>query len=396
MFGYALVLISVFVTTLVATPVLSRIAPRLGAISFPSTRSVHEKPMPLIGGVAMILGLTVGLLVAMSLSQFDEMFKGSTEPLALILSAGVITFVGFVDDIREVSPPAKVAGQVLAGSIMSLLGLSMLYFRVPFAGFDYIVLSNDLAPVLTVITVVVLANAINLIDGLNGLAAGICVIAGSALFLYSDRLFNAGLLEGSNLGPLIAIITVGMALGFLPFNFFKPMSFMGDSGALLLGLMLAATTVSVGGRVADQFSGQTYFFFAPLFIPLVILGVPLADTLFSFARRIVKRKSFSVADKDHMHHRLMRLGHGPRRTVVILWLWTGLLSALVLVPTYKDGLGNNIIPFAIPALGLVLYAFFSPARSEVRKEDEQARLARLKEKSSSSSTSSSNSSPTSK
>lgn len=380
MFGYAIVLTAVFLTTLIATPVLSKIAPRLGAISFPGARSVHDKPMPLIGGVAMILGLTAGLLTAMSMSQFDEMFRGSTEPLALILSAGIITFVGFVDDIREVSPPAKVAGQVLAGSVMSLLGLTMLYFRVPFAEFDYIVLSNDLAPVLTVITVVVLANAINLIDGLNGLAAGICVIAGSALFLYSDRLFNAGLLEGSNLGPLIAIITVGMALGFLPFNFFKPMSFMGDSGALLLGLMLAATTVSVGGRVADQFSGQTYFFFAPLFIPLVILGVPLADTLFSFARRIVRRKSFSVADKDHMHHRLMRLGHGPRRTVVILWLWTALLSALVLVPTYKDGLGNSVIPFAIPALGLVLYAFFSPARSEVRKEDEQARAERLASK----------------
>lgn len=380
MFGYLIVLLAVVLTTLIATPVLSKFAPRIGAIAFPGARSVHDKPMPLIGGIAMMLGLTAGLLTAMSLSQFDNMFKGSTEPLALILAAGVITFVGFVDDVREVSPPAKVAGQVLAGSIMSLLGLSMLYFRVPFASFDYIVLSPDLAPIFTVITVVVMANAINLIDGLNGLAAGICVIAGAALFLYSDRLFNAGLLEGNNLGPLLAIITVGMGLGFLPFNFFKPMSFMGDSGALLLGLMLAATTVTVGGRVADQFSGQTYFFFAPLFIPLVILGVPLADTLFSFARRIVRRKSFSTADKDHMHHRLMRLGHGPRRTVVILWLWTALLSALVLVPTYTNGLGNTLIPFAIPALALVLYAFFSPGRSEVRKEDEVARAARLANK----------------
>ncbi len=377
MFGYAVVLLVVFTTTLIATPLLSRFAPRIGAIAFPSARSVHSKPMPLVGGIAMILGLIAGLLTAMSMSQFDDMFHGSTEPLALILGAGIITFVGFVDDIREVSPPAKVAGQVLAGSVMSLLGLTMLYFRVPFASFDYIVLSPDLAPVFTVITVVVMANAINLIDGLNGLAAGICVIAGTALFLYSDRLFKAGLLEGNNLGPLLAIIVVGMGLGFLPFNFFKPVSFMGDSGALLLGLMLAATTVSVGGRVADQFSGQTYFFFAPLFIPLVILGVPLADTFFSFGRRIVRRRSFSVADKDHMHHRLMRLGHGPRRTVVILWLWTALLSAVVLVPTYRNGFGNNVIPFIIPALGLVLYAFFSPARGEVNKEDEEAREMRM-------------------
>ncbi|MBP9115609.1 MAG: undecaprenyl/decaprenyl-phosphate alpha-N-acetylglucosaminyl 1-phosphate transferase [Acidimicrobiia bacterium] len=374
--GYAIVLSVVVLTTFGVTPILARIAYKVNAIAYPTARSVHTKPMPLIGGIAMIFGLMAGLLTAMSLDQFDNMFKSSTEPLALILAAGVITFVGFIDDIREVSPPAKVAGQVLAGSIMSLLGLTMLYFRVPFASFDYIVLSKDIAPIFTIVAVVILANAINLIDGLNGLAAGICVIAGSALFLYSDRLFKAGLLEGSNLGPLIAIITVGLGLGFLPWNFFKPITFMGDSGALLLGLLMAACTISVGGRVADQFSGQTYFFYAPLFIPLVILGVPLADTFFSIIRRIIKKRSFSVADKDHMHHRLMRLGHGPRRTVVILWLWTALLSVIVLVPTYSNGTGNSVIPFAIPALGLILFAFFSPARNQVNKEDELARSQR--------------------
>jgi len=376
MFGYFLVLATVVVTTAIATPLLSKYAPRIGAMAYPTARSVHDSPMPLIGGIAMFLGLLAGMLVARSLDQFREMFDGSTEPLALLLGAGIITFVGFVDDIKEVSPPAKVAGQVLAGSVMSLLGLTMLYFRVPFASFDYIVLSPDLAPIFTVVTVVILANAINLIDGLNGLAAGICVIAGAALFLYSDRLYDAGLLEGANPGPLIAIMIVGMGLGFLPFNFIKTTSFMGDSGAMLLGLMLAATSVSVGGRVADQFSGQTYFFYAPLFIPIVILGVPLADTLFSFFRRVIRRKSFSVADKDHMHHRLMRLGHGPKRTVIMLWLWTALLSAVVLVPTYSDGFGNSIIPFAILGLGLLLYAFFSPSRSQVRKEDDEAREAR--------------------
>lgn len=380
MSGYLVVLIVVIATTMISTNILSKFAPRIGAMAYPTARSVHTKPMPLIGGVAMILGLTAGFVTAAVIPQFDTMFHGSTEPLALLLSAGIITFVGFVDDVREVSPPAKVAGQILAGSVMSLFGLSMLYFRIPFASFDYIVLSPDLAPVLTVLAVVVFANAINLIDGLNGLAAGICVIAGSALFLYSDRLFDNGSIEGSNLGPLLAILIVGMGLGFLPYNFIKPKSFMGDSGSMLLGLMLAATTVSVGGRVADQFSGQTYFFYAPLFIPLVILGVPLADTIFSFSRRIVRRRSFSMADKDHMHHRLMRLGHGPRRTVVILWLWTILLSAIVLVPTYSSGWGNNIIPFAILALGLILYAFFSPARSQVRKEDDEARSERLAKK----------------
>ena len=216
---------------------------------------------------------------------------------------------------------------VLSGSVLSLLGVTMLYFRVPFARYDYVVLSSDLAPLVTVLTVVVLANAINLIDGLDGLAAGIVAIAGGAFFLYADRLFKAGLLEGSNIAPLVAIIAVGVCVGFLPHNLNPAKIIMGDAGALFLGLLMATTTITVGGRTADQFSGQTYFFFAPLFIPLVILGIPILDTAFSFFRRVYRRTAFHVADKDHLHHRLMRLGHTTRRTVVILWLWTALLSA---------------------------------------------------------------------
>ena len=154
----------------------------------------------------------------------------------------------------------------------------MLYFRVPFASYDYIVLSPDLAAIVTVLTVVVLANAMNLIDGLDGLATGIVIIAGTALFLYSDRLFKAGLLDGSNIGPLVAVIAVSICAGFLPHNFNPARIFMGDAGAMFLGLLLGVTTITVGGRTADQFSGQTYFFFAPLLIPVVILAVPLIDT----------------------------------------------------------------------------------------------------------------------
>ena len=137
------------------------------------------------------------------------------------------------------------------------------------------------------------------------------IIAGAALFLYSDRLFKAGLLEGSNIAPLVAVIAVGVCVGFLPHNFSPARIFMGDAGAMFLGLLLATTTITVGGRTADQFSGQTYFFFAPLFIPIVILGVPILDTAFSFVRRVVQRQSFAQADREHLHHRLMRLGPRP-------------------------------------------------------------------------------------
>jgi len=365
--GYLVVGGTAAVVTYLATFLMRWLAPRIGAMAMPGARSVHAEPTPTMGGAAMFLGLLAAMFVGSRVDQFHDMFAGSSEPLGILLAAGVMFAVGAVDDVREVSPPAKIAGQVLSGSLLSMFGVTMLYFRVPFASYEYIVLSPDLASLLTVVGVVILANAMNLIDGLDGLAAGIALIAGAALFLYADRLFKAGLLEGSNIGPLVAIIVVGMAAGFLPHNFNPARIFMGDAGSMLLGLMLAVTTICVGGRTADQFSGQTYFFFAPLLIPILILGVPIADTAFSFVRRLFRRQSFSTADREHLHHRLMRLGHGPRRSVVILWLWTALLSAAALVPTYTNR-GNSLVPIAVAALALLLYSYFHPGVVEVRRQ----------------------------
>lgn len=367
MLGYAVVLAVAALTTFALTPLVKKLAWRVGAVAQPGSRSVHPKPTPLLGGAAMFVGFLAAMAVASQIPQFKEMFHGSTEPLGVMLAAGVMFAVGVLDDIREVSPPAKVAGQVLSGSVLSLLGVTMLFFRVPFASNNTIVLSNDLAPLVTVLGVVLMANAINLIDGLDGLAAGIVIIAGSALFLYSDRLFKRGFLEGSNIAPLIAIIAVGVCVGFLPHNFNPARIFMGDSGSMFLGLLMAVTTITIGGRADYQYSGQTYFFFAPLFIPVVILGVPIVDTLFSFFRRMAKRTAFHVADKDHLHHRLMRLGHGPRRTVVILWLWTALLSGLALLPTYTNE-GNAKVPVGVVALLIVLYSFFHPGLRSAREQ----------------------------
>ncbi|HEV3363780.1 MAG TPA: MraY family glycosyltransferase, partial [Acidimicrobiia bacterium] len=265
--------------------------------------------------------------------------------------------VGTLDDLREVSAPAKVAGQVLAGSVLALAGVTMFFFRIPFA--DFVVLSPDLSFLLTVLWVVGVCNAVNLIDGLDGLAAGVVFIAGAAFFLYSYRLFDVGLLDASTIAPLAVVITCGLCAGFLPHNFHPAKVFMGDGGAMLLGLLMAASTLSVGGRTADQFSGQTYFFFAPLVIPFIILGVPFVDTAFAIVRRAVRRVSLSEADKEHLHHRLMRLGHGPRRSVLILYAWSGILSGVVLVPTYTNQ-GNAVVPFLVAALGVLLYTFFHP------------------------------------
>jgi UDP-GlcNAc:undecaprenyl-phosphate GlcNAc-1-phosphate transferase len=361
--------------TFLSTFLIRRIANRIGAVALPGPRSVHADATPTLGGAGMFLGFLAALAVATQLDQFEEMFSLSSEPLGVVLAAGVMFMVGALDDLREVSPPAKVAGQVLSASLLSLLGVTMLFFRVPFASYDYVVLSPNWAALVTVLTVVLLANALNLIDGLDGLAAGIVIIAGTAFFLYSDRLFKAGLIDGSNIAPLIAVIAVSICAGFLPHNWHPARIFMGDAGAMFLGLLLAVTTITVGGRTADQFSGQTYFFFAPLLIPIVILAVPLVDTAFSFLRRVMKRQSFSTADREHLHHRLIRLGHGPRRTVAMLWLWTALLSAAALVPTYTNR-GNALVPIALAGLGLLLFTFFHPGVRTRRDEEAAAAEAR--------------------
>ncbi|MDQ1403158.1 MAG: UDP-GlcNAc:undecaprenyl-phosphate/decaprenyl-phosphate GlcNAc-phosphate transferase, partial [Actinomycetota bacterium] len=181
----------------------------------------------------------------------------------------------------------------------------------------------------------------------------------AAFAIYCLRLLSLGLLGPENMGPLIAVITCGVCVGFLPHNIHPAKIFMGDSGALLLGLLMAVSTAVVGGRADQPFSGQKYFFYAPIFIPFFILGVPLLDTSFAVVRRAVRRSGLTGADKEHLHHRLMRLGHGQRRSVSILWTWTALLSAFVLYPTFTNR-GNALIPFVIAALGVALYTLFHP------------------------------------
>ena len=355
--GYATVLVVTAAATYVICFGVRRLAVRFGLVVLPDDRKIHASPTPTVGGAAMFVAFLVAMAVAWRLPQFEPVFEGSSEPVGVILATATIFLVGLVDDLREVSAPAKLAGQVLAGSVLYFLGVTMVFFRVPFG--DLISLSADLQPLVTVLWVVAIANAVNLIDGLDGLAAGIVLIAAAAFFFYADRLFVAGLLPPENVGPLAAVAACGMCLGFLPHNVHPARMFMGDAGAMLLGLLMASSTIVVGGQIDDQFSGQTYFFFAPMVIPFVILGVPILDTVFAIVRRAVRRTALSSADKEHLHHRLMRLGHGHRRSVVILWAWTAILSGLVLFPPFT-GEGNAAIPFAVAALGAGLYTLFHP------------------------------------
>ncbi len=348
-------LISAIGTFLVMFPV-RRLATRIGFVALPDERRIHTRTTPYGGGVAMFVAFLVAMMVASQLHQLQGLFQGSSEPLGLVLGAAVIFIVGTIDDVRDMSAPAKMAGEVLAAMVFVFMGVTMFQFKIPTVGF--LVLSPDVTPLLTAAWVIVITNAVNLIDGLDGLAAGIVAIASGALAVYGLRLVYLGVLPADNLGPLIAVIAFGVCIGFLPHNFHPAKAFMGDGGALFLGLLMAAATMVIGGRTPDV-SGQTFFFFAPLFIPVFILGVPIADLAFAFVRRTAKGTGFGTPDKDHVHHRLLRLGHGPRRTVVILWAWTAVLSGFLLYPLFRPK-ANAIIPFGVIALALALFTLLHP------------------------------------
>ena len=349
--------------TFLGTFAVRAIATRIGFVDEPDERRIHTKTTPNGGGVAMFVAFLVAMIVASRIPALSKnLFQGSSEPLGIVLACTVIVAVGVIDDARDMSAPAKMSGQVLAAMVLVFLGVTMFWFKVPFAGL--IVLSSSVTPLLTALWVIGMTNAVNFIDGLDGLAAGVVAIAAGAIAVYGLHLMSTGVLQVDNVGPLVAVIACGVCLGFLPHNFHPARVFMGDAGALFLGLLMAVSTMVIGGRTTDV-TGQTYFFFAPLLIPVFILGVPLVDMAFAFVRRTAKRTHFHSPDKDHIHHRLVRLGHGPRRTVVILWAWTALLSGFVLVPLYFPR-GNLYIPLGAAVLVLSLYTWFHPG---LRKRD---------------------------
>jgi UDP-GlcNAc:undecaprenyl-phosphate GlcNAc-1-phosphate transferase len=367
--GYLFIGVIAALVTFVSTPFVVKLATRMNWVVAPDERRVHKVPTPDVGGIAMFLGFIVALAIAWKMGRFSPVFDNNSEPLGVLLAAILIFATGLVDDIREISSPAKVTGTVIAGLVLVYFGATMFYFRVPFL--DVFVLSNDWIPLITILWLMGMSQAINLIDGLDGLAAGIVAIAAASFFLYSRRLDDLGALAQPNMGPLIAIIALGVCVGFLPHNFNPAKIFMGDSGALFLGLLMAVSTSVVGGR-ADPNSqtytpGQTYFFLAPLFIPLFILGVPILDTLFAIVRRAVNRQGVATADKGHLHHRLMNLGHGQRRSVLILWLWTTILSGFVLYPIFTKA-QTALIPIGTAAIALSLYTVLHPEVRRVRRQ----------------------------
>ena len=366
--SYLIVGLVAAVATAVAMPFVVRLAHRQQWLATPDERRMHPVPTPDVGGLAMFVGILAGVIGASAIADFDPLFDESTEIIGVVVACAITFALGLLDDIRDISPPAKVSGLVVAAIALVWFGVTMFQFRVPFL--DVFVLSDDWVPLFTVLWLLGMTQAVNLIDGLDGLAAGIVAIGAGAFFIYSIELTKGNLLPQPNIGPLIAIIAVGVCVGFLPFNFNPASIFMGDSGALLLGLLMAVATSVVGGRAdpdTQSANGQTYFFLAPMFISLLVLAVPIVDVLFAVIRRTASGRSFAEADMGHLHHRLIQLGHGPRRAVVILWGWAALFSTVVLFSAlYSTGSALVLLVLAGTALSL-----FTVLHPKLRRDDAQ-------------------------
>jgi UDP-GlcNAc:undecaprenyl-phosphate/decaprenyl-phosphate GlcNAc-1-phosphate transferase len=333
------------------TPLVRRLAVRIKAIDYPSERKIHTQPTPTLGGLGMLLGVGVGLFVAWLTPSLRPAFKFSSELQGAALAALAIAAVGVVDDLRTLSAPAKVAGQVLAAGILILNGIELLFFWFPTQG--DISLGSDLAVPLTVAWVLIVVNAVNLIDGLDGLAAGIVAIAAGAFFLYVYRVPNV-LGQPQQSAALLSAVTAGAAVGFLPYNFSPAKIIMGDTGSMLLGVLLAAATISGIGRTAQPTGHDIAAFSIPVLIPILVLSVPLVDVALAIVRRLRGHRAVFAPDKEHIHHQLREIGHSDRQAVLLMYLWSAVLAGSTLAITFVGSRATASVVMAFAALVIVV------------------------------------------
>jgi UDP-GlcNAc:undecaprenyl-phosphate GlcNAc-1-phosphate transferase len=327
---YVLVACIAAAGSLLLTPLARRIAIGWGAVAKPRDRDVHAVATPRMGGVALFFGFALALFVAARLPTLHMAFTNGPEMPWVVFSAGIICAIGIIDDRYELDSLTKLAGQVLATSIMVTVGgVQLAFLPVPWGNNGTLSLGNDLGIPVTILLTVLTINAINFIDGLDGLAAGVTAIGAAAFFVYSYHLASANFLQIAAAPTLLTAALVGTCVGFLPHNFAPARIFMGDSGSMLVGLMLsaAATTASTGADPQVFNRGLVSLpLFLPLVIPLAVLAIPFVDLLLAIFRRVRRGQSPFAPDKQHLHHRLLELGHSHRRAVLLLYFWSALLA----------------------------------------------------------------------
>lgn len=329
---FTLVALTTAVVTLLLTGLVRLLAFRIGAVAVPRARDVHARPMPRMGGVAMYGGVCAGMALAHQLPVLRRSFDYGLDPIAVLVGGGLIVAVGILDDRFELDSLTKAAGQITAAGVLVLFGVQWVMFWVPWGGAgagSVLVLDENMGGVLVIVLTFALVNALNFVDGLDGLAAGIGLIAAVATGAFALVLLanNGG--DVSAYPPaLIAATLAGSCLGFLPHNFQPARIFMGDSGSMLIGLMLAAGATSASGKVNYQTFSATdaIGLLSPVIVLVAVLFIPLLDLLLAVLRRVRNGTSWAKPDKMHLHHRMLEVGHSQRRAVLLIYLWASVLA----------------------------------------------------------------------
>jgi UDP-GlcNAc:undecaprenyl-phosphate/decaprenyl-phosphate GlcNAc-1-phosphate transferase len=367
--SYLLVAAVAAIVAYLATPLIRYVALKLDAVDRPGGRKVHAIATPTLGGVAMFFGFLAGLALASRLPAFQPLFLASSLPgygplvlvsevLGVAIGGALMVVIGMVDDTMGLTAPAKLAAQIFVASVMTLTGVRVFYFWVP--GLDTLSLSPDLSVIITVALVIVTVNAVNLVDGLDGLAAGLVGIGALAFFIYSYRMGSTGVIGDSSPAPLVSALLFGICAGFLPHNFNPARIFMGDAGSMLLGTLLAGATITGIGRSGAPQAGDQFAILIPVAIPILVLALPFFDTVLAVGRRMRSGKGIMTADKNHLHHRLMEIGHSHRKAVLVLYAWSALLAGSAVALSFTGP--TRVLPYFLVVLGCGVLALVGPRR----------------------------------
>ncbi|MDY2941266.1 MAG: MraY family glycosyltransferase [Varibaculum sp.] len=338
---YMLLALLALAVTVLFVPIVRRAALVFGALTPVRTRDVHTRPIPRLGGVAMLLGFAVAIVFASSTSYLSRLFV-DPQGWTILIGGVAICLLGVIDDLWELDWWAKLAGQMLIAGSVTWGGVQMVSVPV----FGMTVGSVRLGIILTVLVTVVAINAVNFVDGLDGLAAGTVGIGGLAFFLYSYLLIRLSNSQSyASLAALEMAIMVGICAGFLVFNFHPASIFMGDSGSMLLGYLTAVAFITVTGQINPELLGRSQILPAllPILLPLAVLLLPLLDTIMAVSRRLLAGESPFHPDRMHLHHRLLALGHSHSRAVLIMYLWAAAFAlpavALIALPAFEVLIG---------------------------------------------------------
>ena len=364
---YALVFGTAVVVTFLLTGLVRLVAVQVGAVTPIRDRDVHSLPIPRMGGVAVYAGFAAAVLMALQLPALGGAFVSSSEVLGVLAAGGLICLVGVLDDRFDLDAIAKLAGQILAAGVLVLFGVQWQVLWLPGGdgGGTLVSLDQTQGIVLTVLLTVVLTNAMNFIDGLDGLLAGVAAISAFAVFIFSARqLALSGDATAASQPPLIAAALVGACIGFLPHNFSPARIFMGDSGAMFIGLAMAGATISAGGKLDPSTFGprSTIALLAPLIVALAVVFIPVLDFLLAVIRRTKEGRHPFSADKQHLHHRMLAIGHTHRQAVLIFYYWAFVLAggAVSLVFVSWE---VAIVPFVIALLVGLTFSLWPRVRA---------------------------------